>query len=315
MRSLEDRIVDVVHQEIAFPYADIIHDQAQRSMFKEELDEGLESWLLGRLQSVEDIDAATRLVLDLVGGFDREIKREEDEVELLIPHSVSDFTHALTSAYITHSVAARYEFCLSLIVLLFFLSEDLPDWDPALLAEVFAVFRGIAMLRYATQQPAGDAIVEAAPTGRGTSAESDEVIARLRNMDVSRGDTLSAPGPSLLHRLLAQNGQGSGNAPLPASAHVFMDSTGLLQSTPPAHAAKLEVLWCERLRLLGRAEPARVMLEWLPRTPAIMYVWARLWLDIGRDVDAAAAFESLAGSCGPGTGGVGGSPPSGTLRL
>ncbi|KAI0317893.1 hypothetical protein OF83DRAFT_1171570 [Amylostereum chailletii] len=41
------------------------------------------------------------------------------------------------------------------------------------------------------------------------------------------------------------------------------------------------------------------MLEWLPRTPAIMYVWARLWLDIGRDVDAAAAFESLAGSFGP----------------
>ncbi|KAI0063071.1 hypothetical protein BV25DRAFT_1907210 [Artomyces pyxidatus] len=300
MRALEGRVVDLVHQEIAFPFADIIHDQAQRSFFKDDLDEGLESWIMGRLQSVEDIDASTRLVLDLIGGFDREIKREEDEVEMLLPQSVSEYTRAFTAAFTTYTVAARYDFCLGLIALLFFLSEDLPQWDPALLAEVFAVFRGVAMLRYATEQPANDGPTTLHPRTRGVSAEAEEVAARLRVLDVSHGSSSRVPpGPPLLRRLLAQSGGVSGNVPLPSAAHAFLDATGLLQATSPAHASKLEVVWCERLRLMGRFEAAREMLGWLPRTPAVMYVWARLWLDIGRDADAAGALDSIAGSFGP----------------
>ncbi|KAI0038000.1 hypothetical protein FA95DRAFT_1684755 [Auriscalpium vulgare] len=304
LRALEERVVDLVHQEIAFPFADIIHDQAQRTLFKEEVDEGLESWILGRLQSVEDIDAATRLVLDLVGGFDKEIKREEDEVEMLLPQTVSNFSVALTAAFTTHTIAARYDFCLSLIALLFFMSEDLTQWDPALLAEVFAVFRGIAMLRYAIEQPAADTHITTRGT-RGASVEADEVVARLRTLDVSRGSGAGgprAPGPPLIRSLLAQMGGPSGNAPLPGAAHVFLDSTGLLQATSPAHASRLEVLWCERLRLMGRVQATREMLGWLPRTPGVMYVWARLWLDIGRDADAAGALDSIAGNFGADTG-------------
>ncbi|THH14049.1 hypothetical protein EW146_g6244 [Bondarzewia mesenterica] len=291
VRTLEEHMVNLVHQEIAFPFADIIHDQAQRSLFKEEIDEGLESWILGRLQSVENIDAATRVVLDVVGGLDKAVKCEEGVIE-----PSSEWTSGLTAAYATYSVNARYEFCICLITLLFFLSEDLPEWDPSLLAEVFAVFRGIAMLRYVGQQPTGDH-VPSTVAAIGGSADADDVIARLRNLDVSHGGTTSA-SRALLHRLLAGYGGASGGS-LAAAAHMFLDSTGMFEGTSPAHARKPEVMWCERFRLMGRYEVAREMLEWLPRTPAVMYVWARLWLDVGRDEDAAAALDNIAGSFGP----------------
>src|SRR5258708_7077466 len=73
LRTLECRVVDLTQQEIAFPFADIIADTAARSAFRDVLDDGAESWLVGRLQSVADLDASTRLVLDLVGDFDRAV--------------------------------------------------------------------------------------------------------------------------------------------------------------------------------------------------------------------------------------------------
>jgi nuclear pore complex protein Nup160 len=286
-------VIDLTQQEIAFPFADIIADTAARSAFCDSLDDGAESWLVGRLQSVADLDASTRLVLDLVGGFDRAVKMEEDEVELLLPQHVSVYTRMLTAAYAAHSVQARYDFILSLIALLFLFAEDLVDWDPSLLTEIFAVFRGIAILHYAAEQPAFDAapftIVD----------DADEVAARLRTLGMSRtAPAASAPTPALFPCLLEQIGGTTVDAPLAVAAHAFLDMSGLLQATSTAHAARLEVLWCERLRALRFLDAARETLEWLPRTPAVMYVWARLWLDIGRDAEAAEAMDSLAGSFG-----------------
>ena len=293
LRALEGRVIDLTQQEIAFPFADIIADSAARSAFCDSLDDGAESWLVGRLQSVTDLDASTRLVLDLVGGFDRAVKMEEDEVELLLPQHVSVYTRMLTAAYAAHSVQARYDFILSLIALLFLFAEDLVDWDPSLLTEIFAVFRGIAILRHAAEQPAFDAapftIVD----------DADEVAARLRTLGMSRtAPAASAPTPALFPCLLEQIGGITVDAPLAVAAHAFLDMSGLLQATSTAHAARLEVLWCERLRALRFLDAARETLEWLPRTPAVMYVWARLWLDIGRDAEAAEAMDSLAGSFG-----------------
>jgi len=293
LRALEDRVVDLTQQEIAFPFADIIADTAARSAFRDLLDDGAESWLVGRLQSVTDVESSTRLVLDLVGGFDRAVKMEEDEVELLLPQHVSVHTRLLTAAYAAHSVQARYDFILALIALLFFVAEDLEDWDPSLLTEVFAVFRGVAILRYAAEQPAFDtapfAVVD----------DADEVAARLRTLGMSRSAPIaSAPTPALFPCLLEQIGGPAVDAPLAVAAHAFLDISGLLQATSTAHAARLEVLWCERLRSLGFLDTARETLEWLPRSPAVMYVWARLWLDVGRDADAAEAMDCLAGSFG-----------------
>lgn len=289
MLSLETRLIDLAHQEIAFPYADIIQDQASVAL-RDEVDEGLESWIAGRLQSVGDLQSNARLLLDLIGGFDREVKREEDEVELLLPSANLDWSRALSAAYVTSSVNARYDLALLLIIMLFFLTDEIPQWDPSLLGEIFVVFRGIAMLRSASRQPAGGT----SPPSQDVSAE-DDVIAKLRNMNMSAGRARHEPSYSLLHRLCAQFGTPSG---LPDAAHHFLDATGLLAGLSPAHASKLEILFCERLRLLGYHEVARDALAWLPRTPAVSYVLLRVWLDEGRYEDAASALESLAGSFG-----------------
>jgi nuclear pore complex protein Nup160 len=248
----------------------------------------------GRLQSISDIDASTRTALDIIGGFDSEVKREEEEVELLLPPSHSDWSRALTATYVTSTVTARYELCLSLVTLLFFFAADLDDWDPALLAEVFAVFRGIAILRFLSRQPAGD------PSGSKPVAEdvaADDVILQLRNMQVSRSmrGTHFTPTYSLIHRLLVQPADSVG---LPGAAHRFLDSTGLLQSVSPANATKYEVIFCERLRALGYYETAREVISCLPRTAGVTYVLARLWLNIGRADDASYLMEKLAGAFG-----------------
>ncbi|KAI0698869.1 nucleoporin Nup120/160-domain-containing protein [Cytidiella melzeri] len=291
MLVTETRLVDIVRQEIAFPYADIIQDTALRLDLRSQIDEGFESWMVGRLQSIGHLEDATRLVLDIIGAFDKDVKREEEEVELLLPAVNGVLSGALTASYVTFSVNARYDLALALITLLFFLPDDVPQWDPSLLAEVFVVYRGIALLRYTARQPAGPGI----PHVQDIGAE-DDMVAKMRSMNVSAGRTRHEPSYSLLHRLLTQFGTQSG---LPSAAHHFLDSTGLLQSLSPAHATKYEVMFCENLRLLGYRDSAREVLAWLPRTPAMSYVLLRVWLDESRYEDAAAALETLAGSFGP----------------
>ncbi|KAK1217352.1 hypothetical protein PQX77_019987 [Marasmius sp. AFHP31] len=293
MLSLENGMVDVLHQEIAFPFADILQDQAVRSQFRESLDEGAISWLIGRLQSIDDLDSAVRTSLDVIGGFDMDVKREEDEVELLLPPPTSQWFRGLTASYITTTVNARYDLCLCLIALLLFLSDELPRWDPLLLAEVFAVFRGVAILRYVVRQPA----TSSTKPPLDDISTADDVISLLQNMQVSRNKLHITPTHSLIHRLLSQSGdQGAG---LPGAAHRFLDGTGLLQSISPANATKAEVVFCERLRLLGYFHVSREIISWMPRTPGITYVLSRIWLNTGRVDDAALLLEKLAGSFGP----------------
>ncbi|KAF5387735.1 hypothetical protein D9615_000062 [Tricholomella constricta] len=291
MLNLENRMMHFVHQEVAFSIPDILQDQTRRFNFREEMDEGSMHWIIGRLQSIEDLDSATRTALDIIGGFDVEVKREEDEVELLLPPPNSDWSRALAAAYISKTIDARYDLALALVTLLFFLSDEISDWDPSLLAEIFAVFRGIAMLRYVARQPAG-AASDTPPAPSNVSA--DDVVSRMRSMNVSRSSkSLLSPTYSLIHRLLAQSGDTYG---LPGAAHRFLDATGLLQSISPANATKYEVLFCDRLRQLGFFEASRELLSWLPRTAGASYALARLWLNLGRIDDASHLFEKLAGS-------------------
>ena len=288
MLTLEDRLTSVV-QQVAFPYADIILDQSQRTFFRTDLDEADDSWITGRLQSIEDLDQAIRFGLDIIGGLtDNEVKLEEEEVELLLPTTESEWSRALTASFIGITVNARYDLCLTIIALLHFLAEDLGDWDPSLLAEVLVVFRGLAMLRHVTQQAAGD-------SEQDTLGDPDDFISRMQYMNVSQSRTRSLPVYSLLHRLLPRSW---GQKGLMESAHHFLDSAGLLQSVSPAHATRSEVVYCERLRSLGYLEVAGELLTWLPRTPGVTYVLARLWLDSGRVDDAAALLDGLAARFG-----------------
>ena len=284
MLTLEDRLTSMV-QQAAFPYADIILDQSRRTFFRTDLDEADDSWITGRLQSIEDLDQAIRFGLDILGGLsDDEIKLEEEEVELLLPPTESEWSRALTSSFVGITVNARYDLCLAIIALLHFLAEDLEDWDPSLLAEVLVVFRGLAMLRQVAQQVAGD-------SEQDTLGDPDDFISRMRHMNVSQSRARLLPVYSLLHRLLPRS---RGQKGLMGAAHHFLDSTGLLQSVSPAHATRSEVVYCEKLRLLGYLDVAEEFLTWLPRTPGVTYVLARLWLDSGRADDAAALLDGLA---------------------
>ncbi|KAG6813445.1 hypothetical protein H0H92_010779 [Tricholoma furcatifolium] len=303
LQDLEARIMDIITQEISFTLPEILKDQTERFNFREEMDLEVKQWLMGRLHSLESLDAATRAALDVIGGFDVEVKREEDEVELLIPPPHSEWSQALTAAYISKTIDARYDIAVVLVLMLFFLSEDISDWDPTLLSEIFAVFRGIAMLRYVSRQPvlaASDAPHPSSPLA------ADDVISRMRNMNVSRRNrTLVSPHYPLIHRLIAQS---DSTDILPGAAHRYLDSIGLLQSISPGNATRYEVMFCEQLRLLGFYNASRELLSWLPRTPGASYVQARLWLNMGRADDAAQAFEKSGGSFASNYGGHAFSP-------
>ncbi|KAF8845600.1 hypothetical protein BDN67DRAFT_993287 [Paxillus ammoniavirescens] len=294
-RNVESRVTDVLHQEIAFSIVDILGDQAQRLDFKNGIDEGTQNWIITRLQEMEDLDRDTRIILDLVAGFDPEVKREEDEVELLLPPARSEWRVALLAAYVSTSVHARYDICIALMVLLFFLADDLREWDQSLLEEVFAIFRGLAMLRCAARRP----VATHDHKSSEDVANADDMIARMNNMQVSKNHSQFAPTFSLVHRLMAQSGEYN---ELPSSAHRFLDTTGLLQSTSPAHVTHFEVQFCDCLRNLGYPEVAQEMLAWLPRTPAVIFVTARLYIVMGRADDAASMMEKVAGKFGPDSG-------------
>lgn len=288
MRNLETSIVDILHQEIAFSIIDIMMDQVRRSAFKEALDDGTQHWIVAQLQQVEDLERSIKIILDLAAGFDPEVKREEDEVELLLPPARSEWRVAISSAYVTTSVNARYDICLALMALLFFLADELKDWDACLL-EVFAVFRGLAMLRCVVRQPAASQ-----PGDRQSSdITTEDVIVRMSSMQVSRNYTQFLPTPSLTHRLMSLSGE---HANLTSSAHRFLDSTGLLQSTSPASVTHYETSFCERLREFGYHQVAEKMLAWLPRTPGVTFIAARLYIAMGRSDDAAYMMEKVAGS-------------------
>ncbi|KAG6888649.1 hypothetical protein C0992_007907 [Termitomyces sp. T32_za158] len=291
LQDLEKRMMDILRQEISFTIPEILKDQSDRLDFRQEMDSQANQWISAKLHSLGNLDTATRTALDVIGGFNVEVKREEDEVELLLPPPHSNWSRALIAAYISKTVDARYELALVLIIMLLFLSEDISDWDPALLGEIFAVFRGIAMLRYVSRQP----VLAASDTTPSLEhSAADDVVSRMRNMNVSiSSKTLLSPNYSVIYRLV---GQSDGTDMLPDAAHRYLDATGLLQSIDPGNATQYEVIFCDNLRLLGFYGTSMELLSWLPRTPGVSYVQARLWLNMGRVDDAATTFEKLAGS-------------------
>lgn len=290
IRGIESATLDLCKQEFAFPLADIVTDSSHRVLSNGDFDVDLDVWLGEKLATVEDMDQAIRSILDVIVGLDKAVKQEEDEVELIIPPVTSEWSRALVTSYIAETVEARYQLCISLSILLFFIGEGTKQYDPALLCEVFAVIRGVAMLRILSQQTAGD--LEGA---RPSLQESDDVVARLNSLHMSKTGRDTHPTYSLVHQLLTQ----SGHSPLlPTAAHHFLDQLGLFNSVSPALATQSEVYLCERLRVSGYREAARCLLSWLPRTPAVCYVLGRLWLEVGRADGAVQLLQGIAGCFG-----------------
>jgi hypothetical protein len=85
------------------------------------------------------------MILDLLVWFEQDVMQEEVEVELLLQSSRSDWTTTISASYISMVVHARYDMCMAPVILLFFLADELKEWNPSLVEEVFAVLRGLAM--------------------------------------------------------------------------------------------------------------------------------------------------------------------------
>jgi nuclear pore complex protein Nup160 len=290
LSSVESRVIEIMHQEIAFSFAEILQDQSRRIKFKESLDSAVVNSFLERLQNILDFDTTTRNALDSIGAFDLSVKREDSDSEPLTSPPSSEWLRCQAAAYAAITIEARYDLCLCLIILLFFLSEDLRAWDASLLAEIFAVFRGLAMLRFVVNQPA-----EAKTTHQSTSPSSDDVIIQMRNMNVSNSKPQIASKSSLIYHLIPPSSASDGIASV---AHNFLDSTGVLQSLSPAHVTKHEILFCNRVKTLGFCNTTRELLSWLPRTPAATFLQSQVMLVLGRVDDASQLLEKLSGCFG-----------------
>jgi hypothetical protein len=60
---------------------------------------------------------------------------------------------ALSALHISTVVLARYDIYMPLATLRFFLADDLKEWDPSLVEEVFTVLRRLAILQPAHPHP------------------------------------------------------------------------------------------------------------------------------------------------------------------
>ncbi|KAL5508105.1 hypothetical protein ACEPAH_5723 [Sanghuangporus vaninii] len=297
VRRIETETISILHQEYSFPLADIIAEASARVFTREEIEDDLISWVDEQLSTIRDFNSTVRRALEVIASLSRAVKQEEDEVELILPPVILEWTRALATSYLTETIEARYDLCLALSVLFFFMGESLKESqvDPVLLAEVFAIIRGVAMCRYICRQPAGD-LGGAKPMPQQAETE-DDVATRLSTMYVSREPKNPSPSYSLAHQLLSEYG----HPPVVlAAVHHFLDQLGLFSNTSPAHVTRSEVVICEKLRLMGYSESARYLLSWLPRTPAVCYVSGRLWIDGGREDEAATLLQSVSGAFGPG---------------
>ncbi|KAF8900015.1 nucleoporin Nup120/160-domain-containing protein [Mucidula mucida] len=286
-------LVDILHQDLAFALADIIHDLATRSNFRDNLDAEAMQDITQRLSELPDLPNVMKTALDVIGGLEVVKAEREEETLATISAPRSEWWRAITADYAIVTANARYELGFGLVILLFFLADDLKQWNPALLAEIFAVFRGVAVMRFVVRQQAH----HTAQSGTQDVSASEDVVSLMENMHVTRTPGQLGEPSSLVHRLVHFYAHNKHDVCV--AAHEFWDSAGWLQGISPSFAAKLEVSFCEKLRQLGYFQTARDILAWLPRTPAVNYVLGRLYINIGRADDATFLFEKLAGSLGP----------------
>lgn len=294
LQRIETETMNILKQDFSFPFSDIIAESATRLFSKEDIDETVDEWLSTRMSEVQSLEAEIPSCLDLIGGLEMAVKQEEDEVEMILPANSLEWVRALATSYITETIEARYDFAIALSSLLFFISDDLHALDPAVLAEVLSVIRGVTMCRYLCRQPAGD-LEGTKPQAQEALTPTDDVVTRMSSLHVSRGAKNPVPTYSLTHHLLSELAHPS---LIPSAAHYFLDQLGLLSGETPATATKSEALVCEKLRLAGYRESARYLLTWLPRTPAVSYIFGCLWIDAGREEEAVLLLKGVAGIFG-----------------
>jgi len=294
VHELENRILtNILKDELSFSLIEILQEQARETNFENSSEAGAASWFDGRLRSVENLDAVIRSLNDTVGALDLAVKpEEEDGAKALSGHITPPWIRCQAAAYAAVSIQARYDISLTFVILLLCLANDLPSWgDAAVPEELLAVFRGLATLRYVANQP-----VEGSPQQRSSSSSTDEVIDQLRGMNVSNASSRQPSVKSSLLQILMD--QSPVTDDIAVTAHNYLDSTGILRSINQSNVTRYEASFCNQILSLGFVNVVDELLSWLPRTRAVVFLRARVYLKRGRPDDAADLLERLSGAFG-----------------
>ncbi|KAH7343853.1 nucleoporin Nup120/160-domain-containing protein [Rhizoctonia solani] len=283
------------------------HDSVLRNVAQRHLDglvpEGPAAFVRAGLGMLDDLEDAVLQALNVVGRLEHVIKLEDPDggMGLAVGHD-GEFKKALTTAYISQSIDARYDLCLSVLLLLLFIALDNPDTLKSSVAAARAcvTFHALGLLRSLAKQSAGDL----AGVSGGYGDVEDDVLARFEAMGFASpapgaiGVGRSGPQYSLLHSLLPR---ASLSASVLQSAHGFIRETGVLADVAQLDAEPGTLGLVERLRSLGYLDFSRELVMKLPPTPGVCYVHARLLMDLGRPDEAAVLFEKVANNFGPTT--------------
>ncbi|KAF8574446.1 hypothetical protein K439DRAFT_1399027 [Ramaria rubella] len=300
----ETQFETMVSQERGYTYAETLEHCI---LSLEEPRHDLTQTVLGQLDGIRDLAVDLERILDVITSTNPEIKLEDPELDdsnpVQVMSTASQWSRGVTTAYVLASIEARYELCLTLVLLLFHIDHRRQELSPTLLSRIFATFRNVIISRFLAWQPAGD------PDGTQptTPTDQDMVILRgLQNMAVSpqhpaprAGDAQFSPTYSLIHRLIEEGVSTAGES-LPEAAFAHFCNLSLLCSQDAAEVTNNEVSLCKWLFDLGFRDVALEVIGRLPRSPGISYVHGLILVQIGRTDDGASLLQRVGTGFGPG---------------
>lgn len=301
LRVLEDALRSVGGDgRIAYSHDSVLRDVAQRHL-EGLVPPGPAAFVRSGLGMLGDLEDAVIQALNVVARLEHVVKLEDPDgaMGLAVGHD-GEFKKGLTTAYIAQSVEARYDLCLSVLLLLLFIALDDPDAlrsSPAA-ARACVTFHALGLLRALVKQSAGDL----AGVAGGYGDVEDDVLARFEAMGFASpapgaiGVGRTGPQYSLVHALLPRANL---STTVLQSAHAFLLETGVLNDSAQLDVGVGELGLVERLRVLGYLDFTHELVMRLPPTPGVCYVHARLLMDLGRPDEAAVLFEKAANNFGP----------------
>ncbi|KAG9127930.1 hypothetical protein FRC07_007370 [Ceratobasidium sp. 392] len=310
LRILEDALRTVGGDgRIAYSHDSILRDVAQRYL-DGLIPEGPAAFVRAGLNMLGDLEDAANAALNVITRLEYVVKIEAEDPDVSFNPSLGvshdgEWKKALTAAYVAHTIEARYDLCLSLLVLLLFLALDSPDTLRSSLAAARAcgTFHALGLLRALIRQSAGDMDGVAGGYGEG----EDDILARFETLG------FASPGPgigsmgirtgpqySIVHALLPR---ATLTSSVLQAAHAFVRETGvladLLSGNGDVEGTGVGALGLiERLRVLGYLDFARGLIMRLPPAPGVCYVHARLLMDLGRPDEAHVLFQKVANNFG-----------------
>ncbi|KAG8796796.1 hypothetical protein FRC12_000046 [Ceratobasidium sp. 428] len=310
LHTIEDSLRTLGDGRVAFSHDAVLRDVAQRNL-EGLIPEGPAAFVRAGVSMLGDFEDAANAALAVITRLEYVVKIEAEDPDTSFNPSLGighdgEWKKALTTAYIAHTIDARYDLCLSLLVLLLFLALDSPDTlrsSPAA-ARACGTFHALGLLRALVRQSAGDMDGVAGGYGEG----EDDILARFETLGfASPGPGMGSMGVrtgpqySIVHTLLSR---ATLTTSVLQSAHAFVRETGVLSDVlngdGDADGTGVGALGLiERLRVLGYLDFARGLVMRLPPAPGVCYIHARLLMDLGRPDEAEALFQKVANNFGP----------------